>query len=141
MPSIVVGVEADQVTVQDTEKNLVPYRQDTVDLRARERCVQEESEFDVLLRSTNLLPQHGREQHQVVVMHPNQVVILHICRHSLGEQPVGFSVCLPGALVESNFTGVVMEEGPEDRICRQVRRWASADWSSDLMGVLLEKPL
>lgn len=61
MPSIVVGVETDQITVKHTEQDLVADWENAVDLGARERGVKEEAKLDVLLGITNLLAQHGRE--------------------------------------------------------------------------------
>lgn len=60
MPRVVIGVEADQVAVQETQEYLVPDRQDPVDFRAGEGSMQEEPDFDVLLvRALKLFAQHG----------------------------------------------------------------------------------
>lgn len=49
-------------------------------------------------------------------MHPNQVAILDFLGDGLGEQAIGFLVGLPGGLVESDLTGVVVEQRPEDGV-------------------------
>jgi len=78
--------------------------------------MQEKSNLDVFLRGANLLSQHFWQQHQVVIMHPDQIVILYVLGHCFREETIDFLVCSPCRLVERNLTGVVVEEGPEDRI-------------------------
>jgi hypothetical protein len=114
VPSVIIGVESDQITVQYTVENLVTDGQDSVDLATGERGVEEETELDVALGVANLFTEHSRQKHKMVVVDPNQIVILHILCNLLCEQTVGFLVGIPGGLVEGDLTGVVMEEGPED---------------------------
>jgi len=57
----------------------------------------------------------------MVVVNPDQIVILYVLCDLLCEQTVGFLVGIPGGLVEGDLTGVVVEEGPEDRVYRAVR--------------------
>ena len=90
--------------------------------------MQEESNFDILLRGTDLLSQHFWQQHQVVIVHPNQITILYVLSHGLREKAIDFLVCSPCRLVESDLTGVVMEEGPEDRICEACQRLSRDVW-------------
>lgn len=92
---IVVGVEADQIAVKDASKDLVAYWKDTVDLATRERGVKEEAELDVLLSVTNFLTQHGRQKHQVVVVNPDEIVVLYILCDFLCKQTIGFTVGVP----------------------------------------------
>ena len=68
---VVVSVEADEVAVQGAEEQLVAHGQDAVDLAAREGRVQEEADLDIGLVGANLLAQHGGQQHEVVIVHPN----------------------------------------------------------------------
>jgi hypothetical protein len=117
---IVVCVEADQVTVQYTEENLVSDRKDAVDLGAGEGRVEEEANLDVLLGVPDLLAQHLRHEHQVVVVDPDQVVVLDVLCDSLCEQAIGLHVTLPRRLVECDLTGVVVEERPHDSVCKLV---------------------
>ena len=78
--------------------------------------MQEEADLDVLLAVANLLAEHLRQQHQVIVVHPDQISILHFLGNGLGEEAVRFFIRLPGRLVERNFAWVVVEERPEDGI-------------------------
>ena len=50
----------------------------------------------------------------MVVVDPDQIVVLYILCDLLCEQTVGFLVGIPCGLVEGDLTGVVVEEGPED---------------------------
>lgn len=116
MPGIVIGVEADQVTMQNAQEKLIANGENAIDLATRERSVQEEPDLDVLLAVTDLLTQHLREQHKMVVVDPNQISILDFLGDGFGEQSVGFLVSLPSRLIEGNFTGVVVEQRPENGI-------------------------
>ena len=93
MSGVIVCVEADQIALEDTEEQLFPNREDTVDLAAGERRVQEEADFDVFLCVSNLLAEHLRQEHQMVVVHPDQVTILYILDDFLGEQAIHLAVC------------------------------------------------
>jgi hypothetical protein len=117
MSSIVVCMEPDQVAVEDASQQRLTDRQNPVDLAARKRCVEEEANLDVLLGVANLLAEHLGEQHQVIVVNPDQVAVLHILDNGLGEQPVDFSVRAPRRLVEGDLARVIMEQGPKDGVC------------------------
>lgn len=123
MASVIVGVEADQVAVKYAEQDLVTYRQDTIDLRRGERSVKEEADLDVLLGVTNLLAQHGRHEHQVVVVDPDHIVVLDVLCNSLREQAVGLGVSFPGRLVKGDLSGVVVEKRPHDGVCELLLVW------------------
>jgi len=112
--SIIIGVESDQVAVQYTVENLVTDGQDSVNLATGEGSVEEEAELDVALRVANLFAQHSRQKHEMVVVNPDQIVVLYILCDLLCEQTIGFLVGIPGRLVEGDLTRVVVEEGPED---------------------------
>lgn len=109
MTSVVVGVETDQVAVKNTEENVVSNGENTVNLAAGERRVQEKADLDVSLPVPNLLTKHGWQQHQVVVVNPNKVTILHIFGNRLGEHTIRLGVGIPGRLLEGDLTGVIVE--------------------------------
>lgn len=69
--SIVVSVEADEIRVKNTLEDFVTDWQDAVDFTAWEWCVKEEADFDVSFRLANLLSNHGRHEHEVVVVNPD----------------------------------------------------------------------
>lgn len=109
MTSVVIGVESNKIAMQDTQEKLVTHRQNPVDLTAGEGRMQEKADLDILLAVTDLLAQHLRKQHQMVVMHPDQITVLNFLGDSFCEKTVRFFVCLPGGLVEGDFTRVVVE--------------------------------
>jgi hypothetical protein len=119
MASIVVGVEANQVAVKETGEQSLSHRQNSIDFTAGERRVQEEANLDILLGVSKLFSQHLRQKHQVVVVDPNKVAVLHILDDCLGEEAVDLLICAPRRLVKGNLAGVVVEERPQDRVCKE----------------------
>lgn len=107
-------MESDQITVQYTIEDLVTDGQDSVDLATGEGSVEEETELDVALGGANLFAEHSGQKHEMVVVDPNQIVVLHVLCDLLCEQAVGFLVGIPCGLVEGDLTRVIVEEGPED---------------------------
>lgn len=116
MSGVVVGVEPDEVAMQHTEKELIADGKNAVDLTARERRVQEEADLHILSARANLLAEHLRQQHQVVVVDPDEVSVLYLLGDGLGEETVRFLVGFPGGLVERDLAGVVVKERPQDGI-------------------------
>jgi len=109
-------MESDKVAVKKSSKECFSDRQDPVNFTTGEWCMEEEANLDILFRFTDLLTEHLREEHQMVVMNPNKVTILHVLDNGLGEEAVDFLICGPGGLVECDLTRVVMEKRPEDRV-------------------------
>jgi hypothetical protein len=109
-------MEANKIAVEQARKESFSYRQDSVNLTAREWCVEEKADADVLLGRSNLFAKHLRQEHQVVVVDPNEVIVLDVLEHRLGELTVHFLVRSPGRLVEGDFAGMIVKEWPEDRV-------------------------
>lgn len=109
-------MESNEIAVQDTQKDFITDREDAVDLTAWERGVQEEADFNVLPGIPELFAKHGWKQHQMVVVHPYQVIILDIFRNCLCKQAICFCICLPCGLVEGNLSRMVVEKWPEDGV-------------------------
>lgn len=109
-------MESNEIAMQDTKEDFVADREDTVDFTAGEWSVQEEANLHVFLCVSKLFAKHCWQQHQVVVVHPDQVVVLDIFGNCLCEQAIGFCVCLPCGLVEGDLSRVVVEEWPEDGV-------------------------
>jgi hypothetical protein len=114
VPSVIIGVEADQIAVQYTVEDLVTDRENSVDLTTGEGSVEEETELDVALGVADLFAEHSGQKHEMVVVDPDQIVILYVFCDFLCEQTIGFLVGFPCGLVEGNLTGMVVKEGPED---------------------------
>jgi hypothetical protein len=52
----------------------------------------------------------------MIVVNPDEVTILNIFDNCFGEKSVDLLICGPGGLVECDFTRVVMEKRPKDRV-------------------------
>jgi hypothetical protein len=89
-------VKPNEIAVKHTKQQLVADGEDSVDFAAREGSMQEESDLDVLLTISNLLAKHFREEHEVIIMNPDQISILDFFRNGFGKKAVRFLVCLPG---------------------------------------------
>ena len=119
VPGVVVCVEANQIAVEDTQQKRFPDRQNSIDFTAGEGGMKEEANLDVLLGVADLLAKHLGKQHQVIIVDPDHISVLDILDNLLCEQAVDLAVSSPGGLVEGDLTGVVVEERPEDGICRE----------------------
>jgi hypothetical protein len=113
---IVIGMEPDQVALQHARQDLIAYWEDSVDLAGWEWRVQEEAKFDILLLGSNQISQQGREQHQVVVMNPDHIVVLDIGGNGFGKKPVGFLICVPSFVVKGDFARMIMKQWPQNRV-------------------------
>jgi F420-0:gamma-glutamyl ligase len=98
--------------MEDAEEQGFSDGQNPVDLAGREGSVEEEANLDVLLAVADLLAQHLREQHQVVVVDPDHISVLDVANDRLGKEAVDLAVCAPCRLVERDLTGMVVEERP-----------------------------
>lgn len=113
MPYIVVRVEANELAVQNAAQQLVPDRQNPVNLAAGERRVQEEPYADVpLIQQSELFAQKLRHQHQMVVVHPDQIAVSSLVGNGSCEQAIDLKIRIPRALVEHNLSWVVVKQGP-----------------------------
>lgn len=117
MARIIVGVESDQVTVEDAVQQGLADRDDSVDLGRGKWSVQEEADLHVLLCVADQLTQHLWEEHEVIVVDPDHVIVLDVGHDRLRKELVDFVVGGPCRLVEGNLAGVVVEQGPEDLVC------------------------
>ena len=112
---IVIGMEPDQVTLQHAAQQLTPHRKDSIDLTAREWSMQEESNADIVLaQGCEFFAENFRKKHEVIVVDPDQVPFPGLMGDSLREQTVRLTIRVPGSFVENNFTGMVMQERPQD---------------------------
>jgi len=49
MSGVIVGMETNEVAVQDAHQNVVSHRKNAIDFTRWERCVQEEANLDIFL--------------------------------------------------------------------------------------------
>lgn len=121
-------MEAEQVAVEETLDQHAMHRQDSPDLAAGERSMEEPSDLDILLGGAELLTQHGEKQHQVVVVYPYYIIALNIFRNLLGELAIRLLICLPVGFVKGDRGDVVVEGGPEDLVLHRQRNLHKSAW-------------
>lgn len=109
MSGVVECMEPQKIAMQNTLKNFLSNWEDSVYLAAREWRVQEEANPDVLNRCSDLLSQHRREKHEVIVVDPDEVAVLDRFSYSFRKQSVRITIRDPCVLIEANFSGMVME--------------------------------
>jgi len=78
--------------------------------------MKEEADFDVSFRVANFFSDHGGHKHEVVVVNPDQVIILNIAGNGFGKETVDLLVGIPSRFVKGDFTRVIMQKSPEDFI-------------------------
>jgi hypothetical protein len=88
-------METDEVAMEHTEQECFSDGQNSVNLTAWERRVEEEPNLDVLLAVTNLLSEHFGQQHQVIIVDPDHISVLDISDDCFGEEPVDLAICGP----------------------------------------------
>jgi len=76
--------------------------------------MKEETDLDVRFGIPNLLAQHLRQKHEMVIVDPDQIPILDFARDSPRKKPICIPIRIPRGFIEGNFTRVVMEKRPED---------------------------
>jgi len=113
---VVVCVETDEVRLQNAFEDFVTNWQDTVDLTAGKWRMKEEANLDVALGFANFLTNHCGHEHQVVVVNPDEIVVLNVLSDCLCEQPVDLFVGIPRGLVEGDLTRVIVQKRPENLI-------------------------
>lgn len=73
--------------------------------------MQEKADPDGLV-AAYFVPQHFWEQHQMVIVDPNEIAVLDVSCDRLGELPINSFICLPAVLGEGNLPWVVVEKWP-----------------------------
>ena len=71
--------------------------------------MKEKTDLDVGFGISNLFPEHGRQEHQMIVVNPDQIAVFYIFCDSFSEEAVRFSVCVPSGFIKGYFAGMVME--------------------------------
>lgn len=117
MAGVIISVEPNQIAMQNTQKELIADWQDTIDLTAGERGMQKEANLDIFLAVANLLAQHFGQQHEMVIMHPDEIAVLDFLGDGSGKKAICLLVRFPSRFVKGDFTGVVVEQRPEDGVC------------------------
>ena len=79
--------------------------------------MQEPADLDVDLHLMCALSEQKWKQHQVDVMNPDQVAVFKVQRHGICENLVGSLVSGESSGVKGDFVELVVEEGPDGRVC------------------------
>jgi hypothetical protein len=74
--------------------------------------MQDEANLEVGHALTTHLADHGWQEHEMIVVHPNGVTILEVLCNNLSEYLIGGCVCIPGVFVEGDLAWVIVEEWP-----------------------------
>ena len=56
------------------------------------------------------------KKHQVIVLHPEHIVVLQTGGDGIGKDLVGLAISIPGRLVKVDSLRMVMEEWPQNRV-------------------------
>jgi hypothetical protein len=96
MLQVRVRVKRDEVRAKHPIQQLFAFRQYSKHFRGRERNMQEKANRGPGQR----LAQHPGEQHQVIVVHPQQVALAILANNRVPEELVGRFVCGPAFGVE-----------------------------------------
>lgn len=74
--------------------------------------MKEEANSDVGLGLSNFLSEHLRKQHEVIVVDPDHIVVLHVGRDGARKLSVDFLIRLPCFAIEVDVAWMVVEQGP-----------------------------
>ena len=85
-------MESDVVGAEEAVQDLLADREDPVELRRRERDMQEETDRKVGATP----PQSGGHQHQVEIVHPHPCARRAMLGDRVGEPVIHLDVALPG---------------------------------------------
>ena len=106
------GVKADQVGAEEPLEDLIAPREGAEDVARRKRDVEKEAD----LRPRNQPPQEPRNEHQLVVVNPNQVARLVALGDGGGELLVHLTIGVPVVGVRRDEIELVVKERPENAV-------------------------
>ena len=115
MSGVVVRMKTNQIAVQQATQDFIADRQYTIQLGAGEGRMQEKADLDRLV-AAHFISQHFWEQHQMVVMDPDEIAVLHVSCDCLGEFPINSFIGLPAVFGEGNLSRVVVKKWPQDSV-------------------------
>ena len=113
---IVERLEAHHVGAQKTPQQGLAAGQDAEKLGRREGRVEEEADFGL----GEALAQHFRQQEQVVIVYPDQLVAAHLLGHCIAEQAVDLDVGFPLVVVVDHVRLEEMAQRPQRAVAESV---------------------
>ena len=125
--AVVFRLEADQIVVGEAAENFPVMRQGLQNVRGRAGCVEEKSDRVAVAARAQL----ASEQHQMVVVHPDDVVLLEERAQAVGEHPIDPHVATGVHARVLLQVDPVVKDGPQhavgeavviflDVVCRQI---------------------
>src|ERR1700730_4851328 len=109
MPQISEGMKPNPVRSQQSRNQFASARMTAEYLVGGKGRVQEKSNFEVGSRGS----QHRGEKHELVIMHPDQIALVHGLEHLFSEGPVYVLVMLPPGRFVTQIIGQVMQQWPD----------------------------
>ena len=106
---VVMGVEGNRVGAEQTREQLGPARQQPEHVRRREGSVEEEGDLGVRGCFTN----EAGQQHQVIVVDPDQIARLEVFQHHVAKPLVGLDVGIPVGRIELEPRRELVEQRPQ----------------------------
>lgn len=113
-----VRLKSHHIRTENAIHNLGFRWQDIEQVFLRERCVQEPTNVDIDVHVTSPLPQKQRQEHQMVIMDPDAVSVLHTSCDRGGKCLVCFLIGSRCGSVEQHFVKLMVKQRPDRRICR-----------------------
>jgi hypothetical protein len=77
--------------------------------------MQKETDFYVLFGFADGFTKEAGEDHEMVILYPDQVAIFNDGGNLLGEFEICFTISVPCALVKVDLPGVVVKEWPTSK--------------------------
>src|SRR3984957_20957788 len=109
MPQIPEGVKANSVRAQHARHQFSSAWMAAKNLVSGKGRVQEKPNSEV----GHCCPQHCGEQHELVIVHPDQIALVHDLEHPFSESPVNVLVMLPPGRFVTQIVGQVMQQWPD----------------------------
>jgi len=75
--------------------------------------VQEPANGDVDVHLLSSLSQHEREEHEVIVVHPDVITVFEVRHYRVCKDLVRFAVCQHGVVVEGDLVELVVKQWPD----------------------------
>src|SRR5262249_50999048 len=107
-----VGLEGKQVRAQKPPEKFLTPGQDWKNFRRREGNVEEKSNRSV----GKPIAQHLREQHQMVVVHPDEIIVVVALDDGFAEDVIRLHICVPTLGVKLQLGGEVVKNRPKGLI-------------------------
>ncbi len=112
MALVVIGVKPDQVRTEQPLKHFLPPGKGPEDLVGGKRDVQEKPDG----KPRPLFPDHLWDEHQLVIVDPEDIVLPGLFQHRFCEFPVDGLVHFPVGELEFRIFQEIMEKGPDGAV-------------------------